>query len=177
MSNGLLVLLSASNFHKPSLILKAASLHPTPARNLRAMRRGRSTKGKASATSFWARIKEARDKANPNCLIWLSVNDLSKPCIQDSRLLRETDWVMNESPDPRLYEIGRRMVGTGTRMIQNLVGWTNHDARNFLADPHNRGLNSYGFAEPGENSLPLPIDEYLRKPVDAFKGGGPPLGE
>jgi len=39
-----------------------------------------------------------------------------------------------------------------------------------LADPNNRGLNFYGFAEPSENSLTLPIDEYLRKPVDAFKG-------
>jgi hypothetical protein len=50
------------------------------------------------------------------------------------------------------------------------VGWASHDAKNFLADPHNRGLDLYGFAEPGENSLPLPIEEYLQKPVDAFKG-------
>jgi hypothetical protein len=55
-------------------------------------------------------------------------------------------------------------------MIQNLVGWINHDARAFLADPNNRSLNFYGFAEPGENSLPLPIEQYLRKAVDAFKG-------
>jgi hypothetical protein len=39
----------------------------------------------------WARIKEARDKANPHCILWLSVNDLSKPCIKDSPLLREVD--------------------------------------------------------------------------------------
>jgi hypothetical protein len=77
---------------------------------------------------------------------------------------------MNESPDPQLYEVGRRMVGAKTRMIQNLVGWAKHDAKNFLGDPHNRGLDLYGFAEPGENSLPLPIDEYLKKPVDAFQG-------
>jgi len=118
----------------------------------------------------WARIKEARDRANTDCILWLSVNDLSKPSIQDSPMLREVDWVMNESPDPKLYEIGRRMAGAKTRMIQNLVGWANHDARNFLADPRNRGLDLYGFAEPGENSLPLSINEYLQNPVDAFKG-------
>jgi hypothetical protein len=118
----------------------------------------------------WARIKEARDKANPNCVLWLSVNDLSRPCIKDSPLLREVDWVMNESPDPKLYEIGRGMVGARTRMIQNLVGWTNHDAKSFLTDPNHRGMDLYGFAGPGENSLPLPIAEYLRKPVDDFKG-------
>jgi hypothetical protein len=77
---------------------------------------------------------------------------------------------MNESPDPKLYEIGQRMVGAETRMIQNLVGWAKHDAKNFLADSRNRGLDLYGFAEPEENSLPLPIYEYLQKPVDAFKG-------
>jgi hypothetical protein len=118
----------------------------------------------------WARIKHARDQANRKCILWLTVSDLSKPCIKNSLLLRESDWVMNESPDPKLYEIGRRMVGSETRMIQNVVGWSNHDAKNFLADPHNRGLNLYGFAEPGENSLPLSISEYLHKPVDAFKG-------
>ena len=118
----------------------------------------------------WARIKEARDIANPNCILWLCVNDSAKPCIKDAPLLREVDWLMNESPDPKLYEIGRRMAGAKTRMIQNLVGWVNDDAKSFLADPHNRGLDLYGFAEPRENSLPLPISEYLGKPVDAFKG-------
>jgi hypothetical protein len=118
----------------------------------------------------WARIKETRDKANPKCILWLSVSDLSKPSIQDSPMLREVDWLMNESPDAKLYEIGKRMAGSETRMIQNLVGWADHDAKNFLANPNNRGLNLYGFAEPRENSLPLPMDEYLRQPVDAFKG-------
>jgi hypothetical protein len=55
-------------------------------------------------------------------------------------------------------------------MIQNEVGWTNHDAKSFLADPSHRSLDLYGFAEPEENSLPLAIDEYLKRPVDSFKG-------
>ncbi len=118
----------------------------------------------------WARIKEARDKANPKCVLWLSVNNMADPTIQDSPLLKEVDWVMNESPDPKLYEAGRRMAGKRTRLIQNLVGWAAHDAEKFLADPNNRGLDLYGFAEPRENSLPLPIAEYLGKPIAAFTG-------
>ena len=54
-------------------------------------------------------------------------------------------------------------------MLQNLVGWDAHDAGKFLADPNNRGPDLYGFAEPGDNSLPLPIADYL-KPVTAFTG-------
>ena len=118
----------------------------------------------------WERIKEARDQANPKCILWLSVSDLSNPSIHDSPMLREVDWVMNESPDPKLYEIGRHMAVARTRMLQNLVGWANHDAKDFLADPHHRAMDLYGFAEPGDNSLPLPVAEYLRKPVDSFKG-------
>ena len=118
----------------------------------------------------WERIKQARDDASPGCTLWLSANDLSNPTIQNSPLLREVDWAMNESPDPKLYEIGRHMLGPKTRMLQNLVGWADHDAKHFLSDPQHRALDLYGFAEPGENSLPLPINEYLRKPVDSFKG-------
>jgi hypothetical protein len=55
-------------------------------------------------------------------------------------------------------------------MIQNVVGWDKHDAKSFLSNPLNRELDLYGFAEPGDNSLPLSISEYLQKPVDAFKG-------
>lgn len=123
-----------------------------------------------SINRCWARIKEARDHANPDCVLWLCVNDFTKPSVQGASMLRETDWLMNESPDPKLYEIGRRMAGTRTRMIQNEVGWPGHDARNFLSDPNHRSLDLYGFAEPEDNSLPLAIDEYLKRPVDSFKG-------
>jgi hypothetical protein len=118
----------------------------------------------------WARIKETRDKANPKCVLWLSVSDMADPTIQNSPMLKEVDWAMNESPDPKLYEAGRRMAGRQTRLLQNLVGWATHDAEKFLADPNNRGLDFYGFAEPRDNSLPLPITEYLSKPISAFTG-------
>jgi hypothetical protein len=118
----------------------------------------------------WARIKAARDKANPKCVLWLSVSNMADPTIENSPMLKEVDWVMNESPDPKLYEAGRRMAGKRTRLIQNLVGWATHDAEKFLADPNHRGLDLYGFAEPRENSLPLPIADYLAKPIAAFTG-------
>jgi hypothetical protein len=55
-------------------------------------------------------------------------------------------------------------------MIQNLVGWAAHNAKEFLSDPKNCDLDFYGFAEPRDNSLPRPIAEYLSKPVEAFSG-------
>lgn len=118
----------------------------------------------------WERIKAARDQANPKCILWLSVSNMADPTIQDASMLKQVDWAMNESPDPTLFEAGKRMTGKQTRMLQNLVGWAEHDAQHFLADPKNRSLDFYGFAEPRNNSLPLPVAEYLRKPIAAFKG-------
>lgn len=120
----------------------------------------------------WARIKATRDRVNPRCILWLSVSNLNDPTIQSSPLLKEVDWAMNESPDPRLFAAGKRLVGKQTRMLQNLVGWAEHDTQGFLADPKNRRLDLYGFAEPRANSLPLPIAEYLSRPVSAFTGKG-----
>ena len=118
----------------------------------------------------WERMRDARDRADPNCKIWLSCNRLNHPTVEGSKLLKECDWVMNEAPERKLLEDARRMVGPRTRLIQNLVGWPSHNAQAFLADPQNRNFDFYGFAEPRDNSLPLPVEEYLSKPVEAFAG-------
>ena len=118
----------------------------------------------------WTHIKRTRDNANPKCVLWLSVNNMADPTIRNSPMLKQVDWVINESPDPKLYQAARPMAGKRTRMIQNLVGWPGHDAEKFLSVADNRGLDFYGFAAPRENSLPLPIAVYLSKPVSAFAG-------
>jgi hypothetical protein len=118
----------------------------------------------------WERIRDARNRANPDCVIWLSCARLGDPTVVDSKLLRECDWVMNEAPSRDLPEAARKIVGPRTRLVQNLVGWVNHDASTFLADPGNRTLDFYGFAEPRDSSLPLSIEEYLSKPVASFAG-------
>jgi hypothetical protein len=118
----------------------------------------------------WSRIKQARNNANPRCILWLSCSQLSHPTVTDSKLLRECDWVMNEAPQRGLLESARRMVGPNARLIQNVVGWADHDARGFLADPANRTLDFYGFAEPRDSSLPLPVEQYLAQPVESFAG-------
>ncbi|MCL5005079.1 MAG: hypothetical protein M1404_00985 [Acidobacteria bacterium] len=120
----------------------------------------------------WARIKESRDKANPKCILWVSVNDFAAPSIHDSPMLKQVDWAMNESPDMKLYRIGQQMKGPQTRLIQNLVGWSTDNAPEFLSDPKNPRDNLYGFAMPRANSLPLPAEEYLSKPIDSFAGQG-----
>ena len=118
----------------------------------------------------WERIHEARNRANRQCVIWLSCYRLTDPTVANSKLLRECDWVMNEAPSRELLESARHTVSKKARLIQNLVGWANHDARAFLADPANRTRDCYGFAEPRDSSLPLAVEDFLSKPVEAFAG-------
>ena len=118
----------------------------------------------------WARMRDTRDRTNPDFILWLSANNLDDPTITNSRLLTECNLVMNESPNRKLFLAGKRRVGKQTRMIQNAVGWAEHNAKEFLSDPQNRDLDLYGFAEPRDNSLPLPVTECLAKPVEAFSG-------
>lgn len=125
---------------------------------------------RAAIDRCWRRIREAAKGAKPDCIIWLSCSRLDDPTVANSPMLREVDWLMNESYRADLLEPARRMKGAHTRLLQCLVGWKEHDAKSFLADPRHAKLDLYGFAIPGSNSLPLPIEDYLSKPIEAFPG-------
>jgi len=78
--------------------------------------------------------------------------------------------VMNEAPTRGYFDAARKMVGDRTRMLQCLVGWVQHDAAAYLADASTRGIDLYGFAEPRDNSRPLPVAEYLSRGPAGFPG-------
>jgi hypothetical protein len=120
----------------------------------------------------WAHIKKSRDTVNPKCILWLSVSNFAAPSIHDSPMLKQVDWAMNESPDMRLYRIGLQMKGQRTRLIQNLVGWSTDNAADFLSNSKNPRNDLYGFAMPRASSLPLPAEEYLKRPIDSFAEDG-----
>ena len=125
---------------------------------------------RAALERCWERIHRVTRQTRKNCVIWLSCSRLSDPTVTGSRMLREVDWVLNEAPDRELYESAVKMVGGHTRLIQCLVGWPSHDARNYLSDPRNQGIDLYGFAEPRDNSLPLSPQIYLHQPAASFQG-------
>jgi hypothetical protein len=119
----------------------------------------------------WETIQKAAKDVKPDCIIWLSCNNLENPTVVNSKLFKEVDWLMNENVNPSSLEKIQNMVGRQTQLIQCLVGWgEEHDARGVLDQHKYRELNVYGFAKPNENSLPLPIDEYLSHPYEYFKG-------
>ncbi|MCZ2150915.1 MAG: hypothetical protein LC126_24475 [Bryobacterales bacterium] len=118
----------------------------------------------------WRAVHKAAKDARRDCIVWLSCSNLSAPTVDGAAWLKETDWVMNESPNRAYFDAARKVVGERTRMLQCLVGWVQHDAGAYLADSTTKGIDLYGFAEPGDNSLPLPVDEYLKRGPAGFQG-------
>ena len=119
----------------------------------------------------WRRIHDTAKRVKPNCIIWLSCHDVRSPHFLNTSVFKEVDWLMDESGTPKaLGEVAPRL-GPQARPILCLVGWGDrHDARKVLTDPANRIYGIYGFSQPGPNSLPLPIADYLGKPMDSFYG-------
>jgi hypothetical protein len=119
----------------------------------------------------WRRIREAAKGEEPGCIIWLSCNQLTHPDIAGSTLLKEVDWVMNEAPDTGELESLTGSFSPHARLLQCMVGWGDrHNPKKILASDRAASIDIYGFAAPLPNSLPLPVSEYLSRPIDSFTG-------
>lgn len=120
---------------------------------------------------LWTRLRRSAKAANPDCVIWLSCNDLAHPQLAGSKVFKEVDWLMNEAGDIESINRTRKMTGEHTRLVTCVVGWGDrHNARLLTTAAKDAGVGVYGFSRPGPNSLPLPIETYLAKPIDAFGG-------
>ena len=118
----------------------------------------------------WQRIRETRDRTDRNCLLAIWMNHPDRPTIAGSKIFEEVDWYINENPKPDRLELARGRAREETRMIQNLSGWANHDAKAYLSDPKYSNFDMSAFAEPRANGLLPPVAEYLSRPIDSFKG-------
>ncbi|MBM4154367.1 MAG: hypothetical protein FJ221_04995 [Lentisphaerae bacterium] len=119
----------------------------------------------------WARIRAAARKAKPDCVVWLTCNKVADPTVSGSALLREVDWMMDESGAPDALRGVAHMLGPHTRPVLCVVGWGDrHDARRVVADAANAEFGIYGFSKPNPDSLPLPVERYLAGPPESFKG-------
>jgi alpha-L-fucosidase len=111
----------------------------------------------------WTSIRDAARGVKPDCILW--------PNFLHHMNLEGVDWLLNEGPDPRETEAAeQRLGGRPVRLIQNQVGWPNHDARKVFSKSKYNTWDFYGFAAPYDNGLPLPVADYLGKPIDEFKG-------
>ena len=73
-------------------------------------------------------------------------------------MLREADWVMNETPTPEKLDAVRRMVGPHATLIQCLSGGGGYDAAKLLNNPRYGDVGMYGFAPQPDPRTTLPPD-------------------
>jgi len=107
----------------------------------------------------WRRVRTAARSARPDCIIWLSCFDLSHPQVVGTDLLREVDWVMNETPTPEKLDATRQRVGPHTQLIQCVSGGsTDYNASKVLDNPRYRDVGLYGFAPWPDPVTTLPPD-------------------
>ncbi len=107
----------------------------------------------------WRRIHTAAKSVLPGCIIWLSCFDLAHPQVVGSAMLREVDWVMNETPTPAKLDATQRMVGPHTKLIQCVSGGsTEYDASKVLDDPKYQDVGLYGFAPWPDPATTFPPD-------------------
>lgn len=118
----------------------------------------------------WDAIYTSAKKANPNCIIWLTTNDMLNPDVIDSKMYQQVDWLMNERG--RLIEIekARPMVGPHTRMISCMAAWNRQDPTRLVPNALGRGIGLYGFTTPRTNGGLVPLGAILSKPVTELKG-------
>lgn len=94
----------------------------------------------------WKRIKETTKSIKPDCIIWLSCFDLANSQVQNSEMLSEVDWVMNETPDPSKLDLVKEKVGKHTKLIQCIVGGSiEYDASYIINNSKYKDVGLYGF--------------------------------
>jgi hypothetical protein len=119
----------------------------------------------------WRRIHDTARQVSPGCVIWLSCNKVSDPSLQETSILREVDWMMDESGTPEAMHRITPLLGSRTQQLLCLVGWGDgHDARGILSETASGKYGIYGFNKPNPDSLPLPVSRYLAQPLAEFHG-------
>ncbi|MDR1924543.1 MAG: family 10 glycosylhydrolase, partial [Planctomycetaceae bacterium] len=120
----------------------------------------------------WKRIYETAKSVSPNILIWLSCSKPDHNEIAGSSLFQQVDWFMNEAGDIERLKKTIPIVGKQTRLLTCLAAWNRQDPKNIInkITESKLDIGLYGFTMPTQNTLPPPIQTYLTKPIDTFKG-------
>jgi hypothetical protein len=118
----------------------------------------------------WKAIRKAAKDANPNCIAWLTSNQIKHPHVINSNMYMEADWLMNESGDKKSIDAVKAMIGPHTRLITCLARWNGQDATKVVPEALKAGIGLYGFTVPRDDGGLVPLDEILSRPVDELKG-------
>lgn len=99
----------------------------------------------------WGQVKAAVNGVRP-AIIWTNhpFERADDPLWNGSRLLREVDWILNESPDLEFLNWLEKQIGPQTKLIQNFCGWPGHSAESWRdLDAERFGYYGFTCTHPG----------------------------
>jgi len=113
----------------------------------------------------WQTIKKAAKSANPDCIIWLTVNKMLHPHVIHSTMYQEVDWLMNEAGQVHEVLKAKEMVGEHTRLITCLAAWNGADPSKTVPEALSHNIGLYGFTTPMNNSGIVPLEPIFSKQI------------
>lgn len=105
----------------------------------------------------WQHIRQTAKSTKPDCIIWFSCFDLSHPQLENTTILQEIDWVMNETPIPEKLDAVIKKISPHAKTIQCIVGGSpDYDASLVIENPKYSNVGLYGFAPWPDEKTTLP---------------------
>lgn len=123
-----------------------------------------------SIARCWSRIYETVKKTKPNCLIWITCNNIQSKDVVNSDMFKQTDWLMNEAGDIESTAAMKKMVGKQTQLITCLAEWNKQDPAIVAPAAIKAGVAVYGFTKPIVGFAMPPVEMYLKHPISSFQG-------
>lgn len=118
----------------------------------------------------WKAIHQAAKQADPDCLIWVTVNRMNHPHVMNSAIYKEADWLMNEAGSMAGIEKVRGMIGDHTKMITCMARWNGQDAVEAVPEALEAGVGLYGFTYPRTGDGLVPLDRIFTRQVSELSG-------
>ena len=118
----------------------------------------------------WKTIRKAAKEANPNCIIWLTSNQINHPHVVNSDMYKEVDWLMNEAGSMEAIRKIQGMVGKHTHLITCMAFWNGQDASTAVPKALAAGVGLYGFAAPETDDGLIPLDGIFKRQVCELTG-------
>jgi hypothetical protein len=118
----------------------------------------------------WKQIKETTKRTKPNCIIWLTAYEVNSKEYQGNDLLKEVDWLMNESGDIQRTDAMHQLTTPQTTLITCLANWNKQNPVEIVPAAIKQKIGLYGFTKPVSGNIMPPIDYYLSKPIESLQG-------
>mgnify|MGYP006425865947 CR=1 FL=1 len=128
------------------------------------------TYSRAAIERTWKTIHKAAKAANPDCLLWLTTNQVEHPHVFNSQMYRDVEWLMGEQGKLNEIEELKISLGTNSQFITCMSDFGHSDATVEVPNAIEAGIGLYGYAKPTEETGLIPLDNILSSDLSQLSG-------